>query len=58
MTWIIRELPHDVTFTSPNAPQGIPPSQNVSVSRTFPTQGVFEYMCLFHPAMTGRVRVH
>jgi plastocyanin len=58
VTWTMAFVIHDVTFNEPNAPEDVPRSQSVSVSRAFPTPGVFTYRCTLHPKMAGSVRVH
>ena len=56
--WAIGSVPHTVTFSTPGAPADIPKSQEGSVSRAFPANGVFQYHCTLHSGMTGTVRVH
>lgn len=56
--WTIGETTHDVVFITQNAPENIQPTRQVTVTRTFPTAGEFNYHCLLHPRMTGTVRVH
>jgi plastocyanin len=58
VTWTFASTPHDVAFTTAGAPAGIPELQNGSASRTFPSNGTFNYRCTIHPQMTGNVRVH
>lgn len=58
VTWTFAAVQHDVDFTSTGAPSDIPPIQNTSASRTFPSSGIFPYRCTLHAGMTGEVRVH
>ena len=58
VTWTIGDIPHDVVFTTPNAPENVQPTSNAAVSREFPTSGDFAYHCLIHSGMNGTVRVH
>ncbi|MEJ7758103.1 MAG: plastocyanin/azurin family copper-binding protein [Gemmatimonadaceae bacterium] len=58
VTWTIGAIHHNVTFDSPAAPASIDELRNASASRTFPAKGIFDYVCGFHAAMTGTVRVH
>ena len=58
VTWSAGPVAHTVTFTTPGAPAEIPFLQQQSDSRTFPTNGTFNYLCTIHPGMTGIVNVH
>jgi plastocyanin len=58
VTWTFASIPHDVSFTTAGAPADVPVIQNESASRTFPTNGSFNYRCTIHPPMTGVVHVH
>jgi plastocyanin len=58
VTWLFQSVEHTVTFTAgTGAPTNIVASSNTSISRSFPTAGVYTYSCLIHPQMTGTVRV-
>lgn len=58
VSWTMGAIPHDVVFVTPNAPENIQPSHDVTVFRTFPTSGVYFYHCLIHTGMNGSVQVH
>jgi plastocyanin len=58
VTWTFGALHHDVTFSTPGAPQNIPLMENGSASRDFPDNGTFQYRCSIHQGMNGTVRVH
>ena len=58
VSWTFESTPHDVAFTTAGAPAGVEQLQNGSASRTFPTNGTFNYRCTIHPQMSGNVRVH
>lgn len=58
VSWIFGAIHHDVTFTTPGAPDNIPVLENGSASRVFPSHGAFTYRCSIHPSMTGVVQVH
>ena len=58
VTWTVGDIGHSVTFTTPGAPAEIPYMEQESVSRTFPTNGSFNYHCSIHEGMTGIVHVH
>jgi plastocyanin len=58
VSWTFASIPHDVTFTTAGAPPNVPELQDGSASRTFPTNGNFNYRCTIHPQMTGNVQVH
>jgi plastocyanin len=59
VTWSFNSVGHTVTFSSTTgAPQSIPLSANVSISRVFNTTGTFSYICQVHPStMTGTIVV-
>jgi plastocyanin len=59
VTWVFGSVGHTVTF---DPVIGVPanidgPSSNTSISRSFPTAGVYTYHCSIHPSMTGSVLV-
>ncbi len=57
--FIFASLSHDVRFNgAANAPADILTSSNVTVSRTFPVQGTYAFLCTIHSNMNGRVVVH
>jgi plastocyanin len=58
VTWTFGPIHHTVTFSDANAPDDVPELQDGSASRTFPTNGSFNYRCSIHPSMAGVVRVH
>ncbi len=58
VTWTFGAVHHDVTFSTPGAPQNIPLLENGSASRDFPDNGTFQYRCSIHAGMNGSVRVH
>jgi plastocyanin len=58
VTWTAGDIGHSVTFTTPGAPAEIPYMLQESVSRTFPTNGSFDYHCSVHEGMSGIVHVH
>jgi len=58
--WQAATLAHNVTFnpTPPGTPANIPDKSTVgTVSRTFSTDGTFNYSCTNHPGMTGMITV-
>ena len=59
VTWEFGSVPHNVFFTSgAQPPADIPDiTMNVSVSRTFPVGGTYDYECRLHAGMTGQVTV-
>jgi plastocyanin len=58
VTWTFQSTPHQVNFTTANAPADIPEFQNGSVSRVFPSSSLeYRYQCS-GPGMSGFVRVH
>ena len=59
VTFQFPSLNHNVIFTrsQPGAPADIQTTQNVNVTRTFPTAGSFPYDCLLHPGMSARIVV-
>ena len=58
VSWVFQSVEHTVTFNAvTGAPTNIVASSNTSVTRSFPTAGVYTYRCLIHPQMTGTVRV-
>ena len=58
VTWSMGSVGHTVTFTTTGAPPEIPYLEEESASRTFPTNGSFNYQCTIHPGMIGIVNVH
>jgi plastocyanin len=51
-------IDHNVIFApTPGAPQDIPQTRNVKLTRTFTRAGTFAYDCRIHPGMTGEVIV-
>jgi plastocyanin len=58
VTWSMGSVGHTVTFITPGAPAEIPYLEEESASRTFPTNGSFNYQCTIHPGMIGIVNVH
>ena len=52
-------LGHNVNFAAASgAPSDITGTNtNITISRTFPTAGLFNYECTIHPGMSGVVRV-
>jgi plastocyanin len=60
VSWAFGAVGHNVTFAQvPGAPQSIgPPDQvNTTISRTFNTNGNFNYQCTTHAGMSGTVLV-
>jgi len=59
VTWQFSGSTHNVTFTGPAPPGGNIPDQSPgnSASRTFPTEGIYNYACTLHNGMTGTVTV-
>ena len=57
VNFVFGSIAHTVTFTSAGAPAGIPATSNATVAVTFPTAGVYTYMCTIHTNMTGSVTV-
>ena len=49
---------HNVTFQTVGSPENVANLTNGGVSRTFPTEGTFEYQCTNHPGMGGSIVVH
>jgi hypothetical protein len=58
VTWSLGGPEHSVTFVSIGSPASIPSLINASASRNFPSAGTFNYVCDFHPTMSGTVYVH
>ena len=58
VTWTFGAVEHSITFVSIGSPTSIPSLVNGSDSRTFPASGTFNYICDFHPSMSGTVLVH
>jgi plastocyanin len=58
VTWTFGAIHHTVTFTSAGSPADIPEFTDGSASRTFSSNGTFNYRCSIHTSMTGTVRVH
>jgi plastocyanin len=58
VTFAFGSVEHNVVFTTPGAPADVGGANaNVSIMRTFPTAGTFNYQCTIHPFMTGTVVV-
>lgn len=58
VTWNFGSLEHTVTFVNvAGVPASIPTSVNSSSSRTFNTNGNFNYSCSIHAGMSGQVVV-
>ena len=57
--WQITGATHNVTFGAAKPEGGDIPDSGAGsqVSRTFPSQGTFDYQCTRHSGMTGRVLV-
>lgn len=49
---------HTVTFQTAGAPEDIANMGNGTTTRTFATEGTFNYACSNHPGMSGSVVVH
>lgn len=56
--WSLTGPEHSVTFTSLGSPANVASLINASASRSFPNAGTFNYVCDFHPTMSGTVYVH
>jgi plastocyanin len=58
VTFQFEGVAHSPTFSAIlGAPASIPSTANASVTRTFPSKGVFNYTCALHSFMTGRITV-
>jgi plastocyanin len=57
VNFVFGSVAHTVTFTSAGAPASIPATSNATVGVTFPTAGVYTYMCSIHTQMMGTVTV-
>jgi len=59
VTWAFGSVGHNVYFdAAAGAPADIPgTNSDVSISRTFSTQGTFGFSCHIHPNMRGQVIV-
>jgi plastocyanin len=57
VTWTFGAIPHNVNFSSANAPTNIGTSSATTVSRTFATAGTYPYSCNIHAGMNGTVVV-
>jgi plastocyanin len=57
VNFVFGSVAHTVTFTSAGAPASVPATSNSTVAVTFPTAGVYTYMCTIHTNMTGSVTV-
>ncbi len=58
VTWTFGAVQHSITFVSAGSPSNIPSIVNGSGSRTFAHPGTYNYVCDFHPTMSGTVLVH
>ena len=59
VTWQFSESTHNVTFAGLSPPGGSIPDQppGNSASRSFPTEGTYDYECTIHSGMVGSVVV-
>lgn len=59
VTWDFEAVPHNVFFAEvPGRPADIPGfNSSTSASRTFTSEGRFDYECRIHPGMRGTVIV-
>ena len=57
VSFVFGNVAHTVTFTSAGAPANVPATSNATVGVTFPTAGVYTYMCSIHTQMTGTITV-
>lgn len=56
-TWVAASNPHNVVFSSGAAPSNCATQSSGSCTRLFANAGTFDYECLIHPGMTGKVAV-
>jgi plastocyanin len=59
VSFVFPTLDHNVIWDRrlAGAPTDINTTRNQTVTRTFPTVGVFNYQCTLHPGMEGRIIV-
>ena len=55
--WVGSGTTHNVAFGSADAPSGCGNWSIGDCLRTFPTAGIFDYVCTLHSGMAGRVTV-